>query len=99
LQILTKNNLVDSMKGPNGGFEISRKKMEKTKLSQIVTAIDGDAIYKGCGLGLKECSEKYPCPVHDKFKEIRNSLKDMLEKTTVYELSFGLQKGLTFLRR
>ncbi len=99
LQILSKNNLVDSTKGPSGGFEIDQKKMQKIKLSQVVLAIDGDSIYKGCGLGLKECSEKHPCPVHNKFKRIRNELKSMLETTSIYELSLGLKDGSTFLRR
>lgn len=99
LQQLTKNNIIDSIKGPHGGFAIDKKDMTKIKLSQIVLAIDGDAIYKGCGLGFKECSEKKPCPVHDKFKIVRNELKHMLENTTVLELSFGLKKGLTFLHR
>jgi Rrf2 family protein len=99
LQQLAKNNIIDSLKGPNGGFQIDKKEMTKIKLSQIVLAIDGDAIYKGCGLGFKNCSEKQPCPVHDKFKLIREELKKMLENTTVSELSLGLTKGLTFLHR
>ena len=98
LQLLAKNDIISSVKGPNGGFEIDRKKMNEIKLSQIVSAIDGDAIYKGCGLGLKNCSEIHPCPVHNKFKKIRNDLRDMLENTSVYELSRGLKKGITFLR-
>lgn len=98
LQLLAKNDIISSVKGPNGGFEIDRKKMNEIKLSQIVSAIDGDAIYKGCGLGLKNCSELHPCPVHNKFKKIRNDLRNMLENTSVYELSCGLKKGITFLR-
>lgn len=73
--------------------------MKKIKLQQIVSAIDGDAIYVGCGLGLKECSEKHPCPVHDKFKAIREELRKMLESTNIYELTQGLSEGLTFLKR
>ena len=99
LQQLAKNNIIESVKGPAGGFEIEKRKMVKISLSQVVSAIDGDSIYKGCGLGLKECSEKKPCPVHDKFKIIRNELKQMLESTNLLELSLGLQEGLTFLRR
>jgi Rrf2 family iron-sulfur cluster assembly transcriptional regulator len=99
LQQLSKNNIIESIKGPHGGFQIDKNDMSKIKLSQIVLAIDGDSIYKGCGLGFKECSEKQPCPVHDKFKIIRDELKDMLENTTVLELSLGLKKGLTFLHR
>lgn len=99
LQQLSKNNIIESIKGPHGGFQIDKNDMSKIKLSQIVLAIDGDSIYKGCGLGFKECSEKQPCPVHDKFKIIRDELKNMLENTTVLELSLGLKKGLTFLHR
>lgn len=99
LQILSKNNLIESSKGPMGGFEIDLKQMKKIKLSEVVSAIDGDSIYKGCGLGLKECSEKRPCPVHNQFKTIRNELKNMLETTTLYELSLNQKNGLTFLKR
>lgn len=99
LQQLAKNNIIDSVKGPTGGFEIDPKKLSKIKLSQIVSAIDGDSIYKGCGVGLKECSEKKPCPVHDKFKKIRNELRQMLEGTNLQELSLGLKEGLTYLKR
>lgn len=99
LQQLSKNNIVESIKGPHGGFQIDKKEMSKIKLSQIVLAIDGDSIYRGCGLGFKECSEKQPCPVHDKFKIVRDELKNMVENTTILELSLGLKKGLTFLHR
>jgi Rrf2 family protein len=98
LQELVKNEIIDSVKGPSGGFEVEQKKMKDIKLSHIVSAIDGDRIYKGCGLGLKDCSETYPCPVHNKFRKIRTDLRNMLENTTVYELSLGLKKGLTFLK-
>lgn len=62
LQLLSKNKIVDSVKGAYGGFEIDREQMDKLKLSQIVDAIDGDKIYAGCGLGLKECNADKPCP-------------------------------------
>jgi len=99
LQQLTRNKIISSVTGPNGGFDIDVLKMPKIKLSQIVFAIDGDSVYRSCGLGLSECSEKEPCPVHDKFKVIRNELRVMLETTSVNELALGLKKGLTFLKR
>lgn len=99
LQQLSKTQIIDSVKGPNGGFAIEVEKMSKIKLSQVVSAIDGDSVYKGCGLGFKQCSEKQPCPVHDKFKVVRDELKKMLESTTILELSMGLKKGITFLHR
>lgn len=98
LQILSKNNIVKSIKGVGGGFEIPKKTMSQIKLSQIVTAIDGDRVFTGCGLGLPHCSEDHPCPAHDKFKAIRNELAFMLENTNLEELALGIKSGDTFLR-
>jgi len=70
LQQLTRNNIVKSIKGPYGGFTIEEYKMG-TRLSEIVSVLDGDSIYEGCGLGLKQCDAKSPCPLHFKFVEIK----------------------------
>lgn len=98
LQDLVRHNIIKSVQGAYGGFEIDKDLIETVKLSQIVEAIDGDKIYSGCGLGLKECNEKHPCPMHDKFKSIRNDLKYMLETTNLFELSTGLKNGKAFLK-
>ena len=98
LQILSKNNIIHSIKGVGGGFEIPKENMSQIKLSQIVTALDGDRVFTGCGLGLNQCSEDHPCPVHDKFKSIRNELAFMLENTNLEELAIGIKSGDTFLR-
>ena len=98
LQLLAKNKILKSVKGPNGGFEISSVRLKEIKLVEIVSAIDGDELFQGCGLGLKQCNEQKPCPVHHKFKAIRNNLKNMLENTSLDELSKGLSNGITFLK-
>lgn len=97
LQVLSKNHLVDSIKGPNGGFEIQPEKMRSIKLSAIVKAVDGDNIFISCGLGLKNCSAKNPCPLHNQFAKIRNDITKLLESTSLEELATGLTSGLTFL--
>ncbi len=99
LQQLSRNFIINSDKGPTGGFSMSQQELEEVKLSTVVTAIDGDAIYKGCGLGLKNCNEKMPCPVHNQFKIVREELREMLETTLVRSLTMDLKDGLTFLKR
>ena len=99
LQKLSRNNIINSDKGPTGGFSMDAKKLEKAKLSSIVFAIDGESVYNGCGLGLKKCNEKMPCPVHHQFKIIREELKKMLETTTVKSLAMNYEKGFSFLKR
>ena len=98
LQILAKNNIIHSLKGPTGGFEIPTENLEKIKLSEIVQAIDGNSIYQGCGLGFDHCNEHKPCPVHFKFKAIREELKYMLETTSLHDLSNDINLGITFLK-
>ncbi|GGK13321.1 hypothetical protein GCM10007962_04530 [Yeosuana aromativorans] len=98
LQELVRNNIVNSVKGAYGGFEIEQTNIKNIKLSQIVKAIDGDKIYNGCGLGLEKCDETHPCPVHDKFKDIRDNLKYMLEHTSLDELAMSIQAGESFFK-
>ena len=99
LQSLAHDNIIVSFKGPTGGYEIPDHLQSQTTLFQIVKAIDGDTVYNGCGLGLKQCNERKPCPLHFKFKAIRDDLKNMLETTTIEDLTSGLKEGLTILKR
>ena len=98
LQELVKNKIIDSVKGPSGGFYITSENINLIMLKDIVFSIDGDSIYKGCGLGMKQCSELCPCPIHNQFKIIKNGIKEMLETTNLHQLTYGLQNGMTFLK-
>lgn len=98
LQGLSRKGLVMSAKGPNGGFYIQGK-IANVSVADIVKAIDGDQLFTGCGLGLKACDSKRPCPIHDEFKVMRTKLKSVLESTTIDRLSRGLDKGLAYLKR
>ncbi|HQW83630.1 MAG TPA: Rrf2 family transcriptional regulator [Ferruginibacter sp.] len=99
LQKLRRSKIINSEKGPTGGFFIDENKLQKICLSDIVSTIDGDQVYKGCGLGMINCNPRKPCPVHDQFMLIRNNLKTMLETTTMQSLASGVNTGLTFLKR
>ncbi len=98
LQDLVRHKVIKSVKGAHGGFEIDKVDIVTIKLEKIVKAIDGDSIYSGCGLGLHTCDELHPCPVHDKFKSIREELKYMLENTNLEELALNIKSGVSFLK-
>ncbi len=98
LQSLASNDIILSSKGPSGGYEISADHQLQVTLYQIVQAIDGDQLFKGCGLGLRLCNEKKPCPIHFKFTSIRQDLIAMLQDTSVGELATVLDKGVAFLK-
>ena len=96
LQKLVQKNIIRSTKGPKGGFFADEDK--EIFLADIVKTIDGDSIMNGCALGLKKCSETHPCPLHSDFMGIRNNLKQLLEETTVQELTNRLDSGESFLK-
>ena len=98
LQDLSRKGIVQSIKGPNGGFYLDDSDKKNT-LADIVKAVDGDDLFTGCGLGLEICSEKNPCPLHDEFKIIRKKIHNMLESATVAEFNIELLRGLMHLKR
>lgn len=97
LQLLVKNHLLISIKGPNGGF-MMRGNPEEIYLGQIVEAIDGDLLFTGCALGLENCNATHPCAVHHKFIAIRDHLAGMLLTTSLKEVANGINSGTNFLR-
>ena len=98
LQDLSRKGFVQSAKGPNGGFYMEGKNLQQS-VADIVREIYGDKLFSGCGLGLKECSEDHPCPIHNDFKHIRQEIKDMLENSKIEMFVKNLDLKLTFLKK
>jgi Rrf2 family protein len=99
LGLLSKNGIVDSYTGPNGGFKIEPEKLHHITVADIVKTIDGDAFFKDCALGLSECDGQHPCPIHHPVEKIRKNMRKVLQKTTVYELAEGLKNKESILKR
>ena len=98
LQDLGRKGLVISAKGPTGGFYLDNAGLKKS-LADIVIAIDGDKLFTGCGLGLKTCSAKMPCPVHDDFVDIRKHIKSMMQNAKLGDYNTSLELGEKYLKR
>jgi len=86
LQVLARRKLVRSFKGARGGYELARPARQITLLF-VVTAIDGDRLVRNCLLGLPQCNEEQPCPLHETWKRIRAEMTRMLEQTTLADLA------------
>ena len=96
LQILSRQGIVSSSKGPNGGFYIPAN-TKGTPLIDIVKAIDGNKLCVSCGLGIKNCNSRTPCPIHFEYAAIRERITEMLKTTNILDLAEGIDKGETFL--
>lgn len=86
LQELSAAGLMKSYKGPNGGIKLTKSGREIT-LMEIVVAIDGTSLLTECALGLPGCGHQKPCPLHDSWAKTRDTIRAMLEETTLVGLA------------
>lgn len=97
LQTLTRKGIVSSVKGPNGGFYLEPH-AKPVFLNDIVKAIDGGEVLDTCSLGLKKCSDQFPCPIHHDIKAYKDRLSKVLKEKTIQQLAIDLSTGNTFLK-
>ena len=86
LQQLSRDGLLVSQKGLGGGFRLA-KAPEDIKLIDIVDPIDQINRWSGCILGRPQCSEENPCPIHDRWKVVKESYLQLLATTSITDLS------------
>lgn len=88
LQTLAKQKVLNSTKGPNGGFSISDKSQD-ISLFEIINIIDGDDLFDRCLISDKSCTEMEgnPCSIHKHYESIRDNLRKMFEGHTIQKLA------------
>lgn len=73
LNQLTYKGLVRALRGPGGGFLLTMPP-EEILVNDVVEAIDGfEAIRRRCVLGLDQCSDEQPCPLHEAWGGFRET--------------------------
>lgn len=89
LQVLARKKLLDSMKGPTGGFTLG-KPAEKITLLQIIETVDNTDFLNQCIIGSARCSMRHkPCVLHEKYAPIRDTFREMLSNETIADVLKG----------
>ena len=96
LQKLVKNDILFSTKGPNGGFSLNMDAND-LRLIDIVEIIDGSKIFDRCGIGLKECSDSDPCPIHFEYKLVKNHIRALFSDKSISDLIQDIEEGKSIL--
>jgi Rrf2 family protein len=97
LQLLTKDNhIISSVRGPNGGFFLTEKS-KKLPVRSILKAMGEEEVLEKCVLGLKQCSELQPCPMHEQYKSIRKQLKDLFVAKSIQQFASEIKDGVVFI--
>jgi Rrf2 family protein len=89
LQQLAKQKILNSSKGPHGGFSLMKDPRNITLLDIIIT-IDGRDLIDNCIVHNTACSnvgdEGLICPVHEEYSKIRAGIIKLFSKKTVYSI-------------
>ena len=91
LQLLVREGIMKSYKGPHGGVALARPPEEIT-LKDLVSALEGEDFFDDCILGLPGCGEERPCALHTPWEEIRRSMKALFQGTTLADLAARLEQ-------
>jgi len=86
LQNLARRKLVRSFKGVGGGYVLARP-ADNICVQDVLRATEDRSLTEGCVLGLAECSDEKPCPLHPSWKSIRSQLIVTLSQTTFADLA------------
>lgn len=92
LQTLVKKTILRSSKGPNGGFYMDPEG-DPVPVMRVLEAFGCDKFFYRCALGLKQCLDRHPCPVHEQFKFHREGLRDLMNTRTIQDLALEIQSG------
>jgi Rrf2 family iron-sulfur cluster assembly transcriptional regulator len=97
LQALRKDNkIICSVSGPNGGFFMTEK-ARKLPVRAILEAMGENEVLDKCVLGLAKCSETKPCPMHSKYKIIKEQLIELFETKTIQHLADDIKNGAVLI--
>ena len=90
---LKKNNLVYSLRGPSGGYLLSKPSNE-IKLSSIIKAVDEKVKTVGCKKeSRKGCTGKsVKCITHNLWDDLENHINSFFEKNTLKDIIFKVNK-------
>ncbi len=81
---LRQRKLVDSVRGPGGGYCLARN-MEHVSVADIILAVDEPIDSTQCG-GKENCHNDKKCMTHDLWKELNELIFDHLAAVTLKQL-------------
>ena len=85
-QSLAARGLLESFRGPQGGFRLARP-AHRITLEEIVRALEGDDSISACPMGLTcRKDQEGPCVLHDSLGQQKAALEQTIQQTTLRDL-------------
>lgn len=84
LAALRREGLVDSSRGPGGGYRLARPSQQIT-VASVITAVSETVDATRCG-GARDCLDGGRCLTHDLWEDLTQHIRGFLEGVTLAEL-------------
>ncbi|HEY0899392.1 MAG TPA: Rrf2 family transcriptional regulator [Sphingobacteriaceae bacterium] len=97
LQQLNRGGIISSFKGPTGGFFLEPDQMGLS-VWDILKAMGEEERITRCVMGLNQCSDSEPCPMHDQYKALKQNLTGLFRCNSISELAKDLNAKKAILK-
>ncbi|HSR63552.1 MAG TPA: Fe-S cluster assembly transcription factor [Gammaproteobacteria bacterium] len=81
---LRKSGLVESSRGPGGGY-VPARPIEEISVADVINAVDEQVDATRCG-GLQNCQGESRCLTHDLWEELSSQISGFLSSITLSDL-------------
>lgn len=86
LQLLTKQGLLRSHAGMNGGYELARDAREISAY-EVIHAIDGPFFITSCTKGTKSCDLTPSCTIKEPLARVNETIAGVLKSISIQDLA------------
>ena len=93
---LRRHELVDSVRGPGGGYTLARKS-EEISIADIIIAVDEPLDATQCG-GKENCHDEHRCMTHDLWATLNFKMYEYLSSVSLHDLvTKNAHKAIAFM--
>ena len=85
LQGLVQADILASVRGPKGGFRLTRP-AHRITVGEVVVALEGPNSMDGCVMGFPTCGGDHPCPLHDAWGAVKAQVASSMTEATIRDL-------------
>lgn len=91
MKSLTRSKIVQPIRGPGGGYRLIKDPTTVT-LWDVMAVLGALGGLDECAIGWAECKDEHPCPLHDRWTQLRDRIISYLKGTNVADLVASVQK-------
>ncbi len=85
-QKLARAGVLQSSRGAVRGYALARRAKD-IKVKDVFLAIEGPELFERCLFWSDRCAESDPCPMHFRWKRVRQQAEEMMEQTTLADIA------------